>query len=99
MFIEIIAKTILLAWIRCMVRLFFNSLEIVFMLPIIIILDHIARLSSERTPTEDTGSRITPLAKDKRKKKKTHIKGKGEVALNEMILKLMYLEKKRLGIK
>ncbi|GFS33910.1 hypothetical protein NPIL_129061 [Nephila pilipes] len=106
MFIEILAKTILLAWVWCIVRLsFFNSLEIVFMLPFIIILDHIVRPSSKRTPTEDAGSKITTSAvqedpKDKKKKKKnTAIEGKEGVALNEMILKLMYTEKKRLGIK
>ncbi|GFT61871.1 hypothetical protein NPIL_358661 [Nephila pilipes] len=103
MFFEILAKTILLVWIRCMIGLvFLNSYEIVFMLPFIIILDRIARPSSERTPTEDAGSSITSLAaqedREDKKTKKTAIKGKEEAALNEMILKLMYIEKKKFYI-
>ncbi|GFU38304.1 hypothetical protein NPIL_432381, partial [Nephila pilipes] len=79
---EIIAKTILLIWMRYMIRLvLFNNYEIVFMLPIIIILDQIISPSSKKTSIEDTGSQTTGTAtqEDPGEKKKTIInKGKEE---------------------
>ncbi|GFS95043.1 hypothetical protein NPIL_370061 [Nephila pilipes] len=100
MFTEIIAKLVMFAWITCMIRLvIFNTFEIAYMLPIIIILDQIAIPPSTITSIGSTGSNTIGYAaqEDTNEKKEinTVIKGNEERLLNEMITKLMNYEKKK----
>ncbi|GFT96947.1 hypothetical protein NPIL_683651 [Nephila pilipes] len=100
MFVEIIAKSITFAWIWCMLRLvIFNTFEIAYMLPIIIILDRFATPSSTITSVENNRSKSVGFATqegpDDKKKRNAFIKGKAETLLNEMISKLMHDEKKK----
>ncbi|GFS68346.1 hypothetical protein NPIL_633361 [Nephila pilipes] len=100
MFTEIIAKSVMFAWITCMIRLvIFNTFEIAYMLPIIIILDQIAIPPSTITSILSTGSNTIGYAAqedtNEKMEKSIGTKGKEETDLNEKISKLMYVEKRR----
>ncbi|GFT63272.1 hypothetical protein NPIL_156081 [Nephila pilipes] len=97
---KIIAKTFLLTWMWCLVRLLiFNTYEIVMLLPIIIILDKIITPSRKKTSVNNTRPQAIGMAtqEDREEKKKKIIvnKGKEEIELDEMISKLMNYEKKK----
>ncbi|GFT70390.1 hypothetical protein NPIL_146941 [Nephila pilipes] len=100
MYSEILAKTILCAWMWCLMRLLiFNIYDIAYMLPFLIILDQIATTSSTLTSIGSTGSKTIGYAaqEDPKEKKEENIctKGNEETSLNELISKLMYMEKQK----
>ncbi|GFT32714.1 hypothetical protein NPIL_110951 [Nephila pilipes] len=100
MFIEIIAKSVVVAWMWCVMRLvIFNTYDIAYVLPIIIILDRLATPSSNVTSIGSTGSKIIGYAaqEDPNEKMEKNIvtKGKEETDMNEKISKLMYTEKEK----
>ncbi|GFT90245.1 hypothetical protein NPIL_11121 [Nephila pilipes] len=102
--IEIVATTVMLAWLWCVMRLvFFITFEIAYILPVIITLDRFATPSSKTTSSENITSKAIGYATredvDEKKKKNIFANGKEEEHLNELISELEYIEKQKTWIK
>ncbi|GFS51359.1 hypothetical protein NPIL_89001 [Nephila pilipes] len=97
-----IKNIFLLAWIWCAVRFaFFNSYEIVYLPPFLILLDLILTSTKELTSNEDdprSSRKSIPAQKDKKTLniKSNLVPEKEEKELNDMIRKLMDKERKKI---
>ncbi|GFU56679.1 hypothetical protein NPIL_110931 [Nephila pilipes] len=93
-----IEKSVLLAWVWCLVRLvIFNTYEIVYLPFFILLLDQLITPSNEITPNKDDLRSSIAAQEDKniREKRNISIVGKEQKHLNDMITKLMNEEREK----